>query len=58
MRTMFAVGHQNSTYTRIVIRGRPQDDRQADAAKRERAVASIPSQPEAPLPVSAPSSVH
>ncbi len=35
MRTIFAVGHQNRTHTRIIIKGRLPEGRRMDAAKQE-----------------------
>ena len=58
MRTMFAVGHQNGTHTRIVIKGRLHEDRRADAARRERPAASVAPRPEVPVAVPPPTSVH
>ena len=49
MRTMFAVGHQNRTHTTIVIKGRLQQERRTDAAKREGPVASAAPRREVPV---------
>ena len=58
MRTMFAVGHQNRTRTRIVITGRLREDRRADAPGREGPVASDAPRREVPIAVPPPTSVH
>ena len=58
MRTMFAVGHQTGTHTRIVIRGRRRDDRRAAAAKPERPVAHRPARPEVAVEAPAQGMVH
>ncbi len=58
MRTMFAVGHQNRTHTRIVIKGRLREDHRTHAAKREVPVASDAPRREVPVAVPPPTSVH
>ncbi len=58
MRTMFAVGHQSRTQTRIVITGRLREERRADAPSRERPVASDAPRREVPVAVPTPTSVH
>ena len=58
MRTMFAVGHRNRTHTRIVIKGRLQEDRRTDAPQRERPVASAAPRREMPVAVPARTTVH
>ena len=58
MRTMFAVGHQTGTHTRIVIRGRPQENRLAPAAKPERPETSQTTRPEAADKTHAQGMVH
>ena len=55
---MFAVGHRNRTRTRILIRGRPLEDRQEDAATREGPVAPPVTRCETPVAVAAPNTVH
>ncbi len=59
MRTMFAVGHQTGTHTRIVIAGRRREDRRAAPARRETPMAPrVARQPDASGKTPAQGRVH